>query len=410
MLIFVIAVMVVLIISFFCSIFESVLLSISRPQVEVMVNEGRRSGRMLANFKDNIDSPIAAILILNTTAHTIGAAVAGASYANVFAANTLWIFSILFTLAVLLFTEIVPKTLGVSYARQFAPAVAYGIDLLTRALKPLVVVSEAISRSLRKEKRIPVTSVEEIRLLATLGRSEGIVGNRTADIIVRATRLRELNASNALLPRKDVKFLYASMDRGTVLKLIRDSGHSRFPFLPRHDSDEVAGIAFAKELLDWMILHPGEEIDWTQMLREPLIVPQSMTLISLLRTFQDERRHLAIVVNEYGSIEGIVTLEDVLEEVVGEIFDESDFNLLQDLHKAPDGRLMVHGHVDLRRLADRLGVTWQEPGDATTVGGLVTEKLERIPVAGDCIDWQGYRIEVTNAGVRRVKLVAISKR
>ena len=117
MLIFVSAVAVVLIASFLCSIFESVLLSITRPQIEVLVRQGRQAGELLAKFKDNMDAPIAAILILNTAAHTIGAAVAGASYADVFDPGTLWIFSLVFTFAVLLFTEIIPKTLGVNYAQ-----------------------------------------------------------------------------------------------------------------------------------------------------------------------------------------------------------------------------------------------------------------------------------------------------
>ena len=120
MLTFVIAVAVVLIASFMCSIFESVLLSITRPQIEMLVRKGKRAGTLLADFKTNMDVPIAAILILNTAAHTIGAAVAGASYTNVFDPATLWIFSLLFTLAVLLFTEIIPKTLGVSHAVALA--------------------------------------------------------------------------------------------------------------------------------------------------------------------------------------------------------------------------------------------------------------------------------------------------
>ena len=349
MFIFLTAVMVVLVISFLCSIFESVLLSISRPQIEVMVNDKRRSGRMLAAFKDNMDSPIAAILILNTTAHTIGAAVAGASYANVFDAGTLWIFSILFTLAVLLFTEIVPKTLGVSYAAQLAPPVAYGIDILTRILKPLVIVSEKISRSLRSDEQQPVTSAEEIRLLASLGRSEGAVGNRTAEIIMRATRLRELDAGDALLPRQDVQFLHGEMDRSDVLHLLRDTKHSRFPFAQSPQMEEWTGIVLAKDLLDWMIEYPDGDIDWPVLQREPLIVPESTTLAALLRIFQDERRHLALVVDEYGSFEGIVTLEDVLEEVVGEINDEKDQFSQQNLRRLADGSLRVGGQIDLRR-------------------------------------------------------------
>ena len=166
MLLFVTAVGVVLVVSFLCSIFESVLLSVTRPQIEVLTRDGRRAGPLLASFKDNMDVPIAAILILNTAAHTIGAAVAGASYANAFNPNTLWLFSILFTIAVLLLTEIIPKTLGVSHAPALAPRVAHGIKWLTVALRPLVVLSEKISRAIRGDVETPVTSIEEIRLLA----------------------------------------------------------------------------------------------------------------------------------------------------------------------------------------------------------------------------------------------------
>ena len=177
MLLFVTAVATVLVVSFLCSIFESVLLSLTRPQIEVLAAKRRAAGRLLARFKDRIDIPIAAILILNTAAHTIGAAVAGASYAGVFDANTLWIFSILFTIAVLLLTEIIPKTLGVSHAQKLAVPVAHGIHWLTIVLKPLVALSERVSRLLRREVDLPVTSAEEIRLLAALGRSEGVVGS-----------------------------------------------------------------------------------------------------------------------------------------------------------------------------------------------------------------------------------------
>ncbi len=147
MLLFVLAVSVVLVISFLCSIFESVLLSLTRSQIALVGKKRRRAGRLLSGFKENMDVPIAAILILNTAAHTVGASVAGASYANVFDVKTLWIFTIVFTIAVLLFTEIIPKTLGITYAPKLAVPVAHGINWLAILLRPLVLVSEKISRS-----------------------------------------------------------------------------------------------------------------------------------------------------------------------------------------------------------------------------------------------------------------------
>ncbi|MGI9221683.1 MAG: CNNM domain-containing protein, partial [Woeseiaceae bacterium] len=290
MLLFVTAVGVVLVVSFLCSIFESVLLSVTRPQIEVLTREGRRAGPLLASFKDNMDVPIAAILILNTAAHTIGAAVAGASYADAFSTNTLWLFSILFTIAVLLLTEIIPKTLGVSYAPSLAPRVAYGIKWLTVALKPLVVLSEKISRRLRSDAQAPVTSIEEIRLLAILGDSEGVVGARTAGMIVGATQLGILRAKDIVLPREEVHFLSGTMDRNDAFAAAHEARHSRFPFSPTGELDDFTGVILVKELLYWLHTHDDEVVDWETLRLEPIVVPENTVLPKLLRTFQDSRR------------------------------------------------------------------------------------------------------------------------
>ena len=408
MLLFVMAVSLVLAVSFLCSIFESVLLSVTRPQVEVLSRGGRRVGRLLAGFKENMDVPIAAILILNTAAHTIGATVAGASYTEVFGAGTLWIFTIVFTLAVLLFTEIIPKTLGVSYTKALAPVAAHGIHWLTVLLKPLVVLSEMISRSLRGKAESHVTSVEEIRLLASLGRNEGVVGKRTAGMIVGATQLSLLRARDVMLPREEVHFLAATMTRDDVLATMRETGHSRFPYSPTGEFDDVAGVVLAKDLLHWLLSNDSDEIDWESVRRDVLVVPESLPLPRLMRTFQDSRRHLAVVVDEYGGAEGIATLEDVLEEIVGDIHDESD-RPETDMLRRDDGTLLVQATVDLRKLSAELGIAWEPEDEVSTVGGLVTETLERIPVVGDAISWQGYRIAVLRADRQRAKLLSVSK-
>ena len=406
MLLFVTAVSVVLIVSFLCSIFESVLLSLTRPQIEVLSKKHRSAGRLLSGFKDNMDVPIAAILILNTAAHTIGAAVAGASYSNVFDAGTLWIFSIVFTFAVLLFTEIIPKTLGVSYAREFAAPVAQGIRLLTILLKPLVVLSESISRSLRRDIEVPITSSEEIRLLASLGRSKGAVGETTAGLIVGATQLKYLDAHDVMLPREKVRFLSAEMSREEAIAYVRRSGHSRFPFSPSRALKDVSAVIYTKDLLYWSLQNDGPEVDWDELRKEALVVPESAPLLQLLQTYRDTRRHLAIVVDEYGSVEGVATLEDVLEEIVGDIFDETDLPR-SEFHELTDDTLLVRASVDLRKLCAKLRVSWEPESETSTIGGLVTEMLDRIPVAGDKILWNGYEIEVLRADKRRAKLLRI---
>lgn len=407
MLTFAAAVALALVGSFLCSIMESVLLSIRPADVETLVRDGKRSGKLLKGFKQRIDVPIAAILIVNTVAHTVGAAVAGASYKSAFNAETLWIFTIVFTVSVLLLTEIIPKTLGVAHSKQLAGPVAYGIQLLAVVLRPVVALTEVISKSLRKDKEDPVTSMEEIRLLAGLARSEGVFGPRTAGIIVGATRLSQLRARDVMVPRRNVRFFSGERTQAENLAMLRECAHSRLPFSPTDELDEVDGVVIAKELFFQIQEHPGEPIDWAYLIHEPITIPESKPLNNLLRTFQETRRHMAIVVDEYGGVEGIVTLEDVLEEIVGEIIDESD-RYFEDTWPQPDGSLIVLASVEMRKVGEHLGFEWPADPDITSPGGLVAEELGRIPVRGDTVEWGGYRLEVLSASEKRAERIRIT--
>lgn len=406
--VFIVAVTLALVVSFICSIFESVLLSISHAQVEVLVSKGKTSGRILKAFKERIDIPISAILITNTAAHTIGTAVAGASYASVFDPESLWIFTLVFTVVVLLFTEIIPKTLGVAFAGQLAKPVALGIRALTIMLRPFVLASELISKTLRGGKTAPVTSMDEIRLLATIGYNEGVVGRQAVDIIVGAAELRKLDAANVMVPRQDVSILTPRDRPEDVVRTIRETGHSRFPFSPTGELDHVAGIVFAKELLAQLVGSDDEFIQWEGVVHDPIVVPETVALDSLLRTFRQTRRHMALVVDEYGDFQGIVTLEDVIEEVVGDIFDESDLPH-EDLWQRPDGSVRAFGTAELHRLCRILQIDMPRDADVATVGGLLSELLGRIPEPGDTVDWRGHRLTVLSAGDRGVDLVRVTK-
>ena len=406
--IFIIAVTLALVVSFICSIFESVLLSISHAQVEVLVSKGKTTGKILKAFKERIDIPISAILITNTAAHTIGTAVAGASYASAFDAESLWAFTLVFTVAVLLFTEIIPKTLGVAFAGQLAKPVALGIRALTIVLKPFVLASELISRSLRGGKTEPITSLDEIRLLATIGYNEGVVGRQAVDIIVGAAELRKLNAANVMVPRQEVTILSKQDLPDDVVRTIRETGHSRFPYSPTGEHDQVVGIVFAKELLAQLIGSTEQQIEWQGLVHEPIVVPESVALDSLLRTFRQTRRHMALVVDEYGDFQGVVTLEDVIEEVVGDIFDETDLPY-EDLWQRPDGRVRASATAELHRLCRKLGIDMPANAEVATVGGLLSELLGRIPEAGDSVEWRGHRLTVMSAGHRGAELVEVRK-
>jgi len=408
MLTFVAAVTLALVGSFLCSIMESVLLSIRAADVETLVNDGKRSGRLLQGFKRRIDMPIAAILIVNTLAHTVGASVAGARYESAIESETLRLFTAVFTVAVVFLTEIVPKKLVVSYDRELASPVAHAIQILSILLRPFVALSGFISRLLRRNDESPMTSIEEIRLLALLGSREGVFGPRTANIIIGATHLAQLRAHDVMVPRQSVTFLSGAHSKAENLEVLRKSRHSRFPFSPTDELDQITGVVLAKEMFFYLEQHPDGEIDWDAVKLEPFIVPENQPLNSLLKDFQENRRHMAIVVDEYGDVEGIVTLEDVLEEIVGEIVDESDRDT-EEMWPQDDGSLVIAASIEMRKVCAHLDIEWPAEGEITSAGGLVTEWLERIPVKGDAIEWGGYRLEVLAANQTRVERIRISR-
>jgi CBS domain containing-hemolysin-like protein len=403
MLVFVLAVGAAILFSFLCSVAEAVLLSISHAEIEKLGKS--RAGDILRRFKRDIEVPITAILTLATIAQTTGAAVAGASFRAVFDPRALWVFSLVFTSAILLLSEIVPKTLGVMFAEKLAVPVAYGINLLIWLVKPVIVVVRWVSAPMRRAHRRPVTSLEEIRLLTALGRSEGAVVTRTAEIIERAASLKELTAYDVMVPRNGVRVLAGDRSLDQNLQVIRRTGHSRFPFSPDGDLDRIAGIVLVKELLFQLTESAGEP-DWQALLVPPVVVPATMPLDRLLHLFQEKRRHMGVVVDEYGGTQGIITLEDVLEELVGDIEDESD-RINPSIVRRPDGTLVCRGWAETRRVFELLDV--EAEVEAASLGGFIANLVERVPRPGDRVEFAGYEFRVVQASARRAERVEVRR-
>jgi putative hemolysin len=329
--------------------------------------------------------------------------VAGATYASVFDESALWVFSAIFTASILLFGEIAPKTLGVVHASRLVVPVALGVRVLVTLLKPLVMLMGAFSGLLRGGRTSPITSIEEIRLLAALGRVEGVVADRTASIIEGAVSLKELTAYDVMVPRTGVACLSGQRSLEENLDVIRRTGHSRFPFTPDGDLDHVRGIILTKDLMFQLRETPNEP-GYERLLGPLVVVPAVMPLEQLLRMFQQERRHLAIVVDEYGGTEGLVTLEDVLEEIVGEIEDESD-RVNPFVIRRPGGELLCRGWAETRKVFDALGI--DEEVDLVSVGGFVADLLGRVPQVGDKVRWHGHEFEVLRASHRRAERICV---
>lgn len=404
------AVLLALAVSFVCSISEAALLSSSRAEAESL--EGR-AGAILRRFKGEVDVPIAAILVLNTTANTIGAAVAGASFVSAYGAHNLAWFSLAFTGALLLFGEILPKTLGAVHTMKLITPVVYFIVGLVFVFRPLIWVTRGMTRLIRGDVA-PITSLKEIRLLAQLGMSEGALEVGTAKMIDGAARLRDLSAYDVMVPRTAALILAGNRSLADALRAINASGHSRFPYSREGRADSLDGIVHSRDILfalyargwgeaDASTQKPASELLDT-LVRKSEYVSESMTLPDLLRRFQETRQHLAVVVDEYGGTEGIVTLEDVLEEIVGEIQDEYD-RVTRFVVRREDGVLLCRGRAETRTVFDMIGES--DEAESVTLAGYLAERLGRVPVAGDEVVLGSHVLRVDRATARGAERIVV---
>ena len=289
-----------------------------------MARSGKKSGLTLKKLKKNIQQPITAILTLNTIANTMGAAVAGASAAVVFGEENLVWFSIFFTLAILLFSEILPKTAGVAYAKNLAAWIAIPLNSLVKIMSPLIWLCQAVTRLIPKQEKEALVSIEEIEQVAVLGRISGEIDPQQERVIANILKLQDKNVRRVMTPRTVVFSLSEHLTIEEALKMKEQwSRHSRVPVYDK-DQDDVVGIVLSRSIL--LSLSEGRQDQKLSALMQPVhFVPEAAPLNRILMEFFEHRIHLFVVVDEYGSVTGVISLEDIIEEIVGrEIIDESD--------------------------------------------------------------------------------------
>lgn len=319
----IIYVTIALVFSFLCSITEAVLLSTTTAHITVMEQEGRGSGALLRELKSDINKPLAAILTLNTIAHTVGAAGAGAQAAVVFGSAWVGAASAVLTLMILVFSEIIPKTLGATYWRSLAGITAHGLKFLVWALYPFVMLSEILTRGLSRSHEIEGFSREEFAAMADLGEQEGQLEERESRILKNMFLLHETSVTDAMTPRPVVFSLPQTL---TVAEYCEKHFDSRFSRIPVYsgDREQLTGFVLKDDL---MLAQARNNSDKTlaHYRRE---LPALLDTTSLSDAFEEvlhKRAHIMMIVDEYGGMEGIITMEDILETLLGlEIVDESD--------------------------------------------------------------------------------------
>ena len=309
--------------SFLCSIAEAVLLSITSAHIALLENEKKPSGLLLRALKDDINKPLAAILTLNTIAHTIGAAGAGAQAAAVFGSGYVGLASAVLTLLILVFSEIIPKTLGAHYWKQLAPATAYVLKYLIIVLYPFVKLSEWLTGGLSHGPTLSGFSREEFAVMADLSSKEGQLAEQESHILKNLLLLRETRVTDAMTPRT---VMFSLSQLVTVEEFFHKYDQVPFSRIPIYDDERenITGFVFRSDLL--LAKARGNDSSMLSNYRRDITaVPGAMSLSQVFNELLKLRVHMMLVVDEYGGVSGIITLEDVLETLLGmEIVDEKD--------------------------------------------------------------------------------------
>jgi CBS domain containing-hemolysin-like protein len=340
-------------VSALCSVCEAVLYSISASQVEMLKKNGDPAAEHLQSLRSDIEEPITAILTLNTIANTIGASVAGAAAAKLFGDENLLLFSLVFTLTILLFSEILPKTIGVAYAFKLAPIVTYPLRVMVLLLKPIVWLCRSITRLL-PQKVEDTISGEELQTIAALSRESGDIEENEEKVINNIIDLKNKIVRQVMTPRTVTFSLNEHITVGNAMAMLAElSSHSRIPIYNR-EQNNVTGIIMRKDVLQ--AAAEGENTLTLARFKHPAhFVPEMAPLNRILIDFFDRRQHLFIVVDEYGTMTGIISMEDVLEEIVGrEIIDESD--------KAKDMRELARSKNIKSRRNPKTSEQTEQPG------------------------------------------------
>jgi putative hemolysin len=406
---------------------EFSLVRVRRTRLEQLSDEGSRGARRVQRLVSNPGRFLATIQIGVTFVSLLSAVFAGAT---IVAAVAGWLrqfpalagqaepIALLFVTAVvslftIVFGELVPKALAFGYAERLALFFAGPIDFLGRVLAPLVWFLTTITNAIARLFGITDTqgeklTAEELMILVDRGEKEGVIEAEEQQMIGAVLELGDQRVHEVMVPRIDISALPEDAPPDQVLDTIVSAGHSRIPVY--HESiDNVIGILYAKDLLP--ILAKGDKLDIHSLLRTPLFVPESISVDDLLHMLQRRKVHIAIVLDEYGGTAGMVTIEDLIEEIVGEIQDEYDVEEPM-VEKISDEEARIDGRASIDDLTETFGVELDgaDSDQYDTVGGLVYHEIGGVPEVGDTVEVDGLTLTVESTDGRRVGKVLVVKR
>jgi Mg2+/Co2+ transporter CorB len=418
------AIGLLLVLSAFFSGSETALTAASRGKLRSRADRGDKgAARALAITEDN-ERLIGSVLLGNNLVNILATSLATALLTRLFGAEGVALATLVMTLLVLIFAEVLPKTYAITRPESAAALVSAPIRVVVLVFSPVVTAVRALTRGLLKlfgvktDPNAHLLAVrEEIAGALTLGHSEGTVEKEDRDRILGALDLGDRAVDEIMLHRSQIEMIDADMPASEVLKQALASPHTRLPVY-RGEPENIVGVIHAKDLSRAMYAvveaatgadraDAFKDFDIMQVAMEPYFIPDTTPLDDQMRNFLKRHTHFALVVDEYGSLQGLITLEDILEEIVGEIIDEFDASTSEaELTRQDDGSIVVDGTMTIRDLNRALD--WSLPDDeANTVAGLVIHEAQMIPNEGQTFSFHGFRFEVLSREENRIASLRI---
>ncbi len=397
-----------LIISAFFSGSETALTAASRPKMYQLEKENNLRAKIVNFLKNKKERLIGTLLLGNNLVNTLATAIATSFFISLLGDNQKGILysTIVMTLLILIFGEVLPKTIAINKADKFALLFAPFIKFLVTILSPFTYLINFFTRIILKLFKFEIstdisTSEDELRGTIDLhAKSEGTTQEK--DMLQGILDLDDLQVKEIMTHRKNIEVIYVNESINKNIKKILNSQFTRLPLYDKN-SDKILGIINVKDVLK--NINKKKKLDLKLIAKNAWFIPETTSVLDQLQEFKKKQRHLAFVVDEYGALMGIVTLEDIIEEIVGDIEDEHDIKI-KGAKKSKDGKYTISGNVTIRDINREFG--WNLPDkDASTLAGLIFHEIKTIPEPGKIFSFYGFRFEIINVRKNHIELVKV---
>lgn len=404
--ILIILIILVLCYSFF-SASETAFSSLNRIKLKALANTGNKRAERTYELTEKFPQLLTTILIGNTIVNVVAASLATVLFTNILGGNGVAVSSVVMTLVIMIFGEIIPKNIAKHIPEKFAMSVTWILNLLVWLFTPLTFIfnylEKLISNMFKADSE--TYSTDEFITMVEEANEEGDMEDHEADLITNALEFNDLDVGEILTPRTDMIAVDIDEDTAEEIELkYRDSGFSRLPVY-QDNIDNVIGVLIEKDFYYHLLYEKSKDIK--PILKDVLYTSEQVKISSLLKQFQTSKTHMAIVVDEYGGTQGIITMEDILEELVGEIYDEHD-EVIEYYKKIDDNTYLVKADVDYDDMFEHFGIDIDEEYEFNTTSAWVIDMLDKIPSIGDSFDYKNMHIEVTDADSKKVNEVKIT--